>query len=80
MDKSSFERTTRNYVGMKRKQTRLKLQLVMCDDGRSRKTLVDTKAYAGVCKDQDEEKYSSNDILEKSWKYLLSPQNISLPR
>ena len=29
------------------------------------KALVDTKAYDGVQKDRDEEKYSSNDVLEK---------------
>ena len=29
------------------------------------KALVDTKAYDGVRKDCDEEKYSSNDVLEK---------------
>ena len=29
------------------------------------KALVNTKAYDGVRKDRDEEKYSSNDILEK---------------
>ena len=29
------------------------------------KALVDTKAYDGVRKDRDEEKYSSNDVLEK---------------
>ena len=31
----------------------------------SQKALVDTKAYDGVRKDRDEEKYSSNDVLEK---------------
>ena len=29
------------------------------------KAIVDTKAYNGVCKDREEEKYSSNDVLEK---------------
>ena len=35
------------------------------DDGRPRKAFVDTKAYDGVREDRNEEKYSSNDVLEK---------------
>ena len=31
----------------------------------SQKALVTTKAYDGVRKDRQEEKYSSNDVLEK---------------
>ena len=35
------------------------------DDDRSKKALVDTKAYDSVRKDRDKEKCSSNDVLEK---------------
>ena len=65
MYKSSYGETTRKRVGIKWKKTRLKLRLLTYDDGRTRKALVDTKAYDRVCKDRDEEKYSSNDVLEK---------------
>ena len=50
---------------MKRWKTRLKFRSATSDDDRTRKALVDTKAYDGVRKDRDEEKYSSNDVLEK---------------
>ena len=50
---------------MKRWKTRLKFRSATSDDDRTRKALVDTKAYDGVRKDREEEKYSSNDVLEK---------------
>ena len=50
---------------MKRWETRLKFRLATSDDDQTRKALVDTKAYDGVRKDCDEEKCSSNDVLEK---------------
>ena len=50
---------------MKRWKTRLKFRPATSDDDRTRKALVDTKAYDGVRKDREEEKYSSNDVLEK---------------
>ena len=37
----------------------------------SQKALVGTKTYNGVRKDRDEEKYSSNDVLEKFGKRYL---------
>ena len=53
----------------------------------SQKALVDTKAYDGVHKDRDEEKYSSNDVLEKDTygdicscpKIFLCPGNQKVP-
>ena len=53
----------------------------------SQKALVDTKAYNGVCKDRDKEKYSSNDVLEKDTygnicsrpKIFLCPGNQKVP-
>ena len=46
-------------------KTRLKLRSVTSNEGRSREAPVGTKAYKGVQKDCDKEKYSSNDVLEK---------------
>ena len=53
---------------MKRWKTRLKFRSATSDDDRTRMALVDTKAYDGVRKDRDEEKYSSNDVLKKDRK------------
>ena len=50
---------------MKRWKTRLKSRSATSDDDQTRKARVDTKAYDGVRKDRNEEKYSSNDVLEK---------------
>ena len=63
--KSSYGRTTGKRVGIKSWKTRLKFWSVTSDDDRTRKAFVDTKAYDGVREDRNEEKYSSNDVLEK---------------
>ena len=63
--KSSYGRTTRKRVGVKSWKTRLKFRSVTSDDDRPRKAFVDTKAYDRVREDRNEEKYSSNDVLEK---------------
>ena len=59
----------------------------MSDDNQYRKAVVDTKVYAGVWKDRDKEKYSSNDVLEKDTygnicsrpKIFLCPGNQNVP-
>lgn len=57
MERSKYEsfyaETTRIYVGIKRRQTRLKLRLMTSDEIQSRKALVHTKTCGGVQKGRD---------------------------
>ena len=57
------------------------------NDNQSRRAFVDAKAYEGVRKDRNKEKYSSNDVLEKDTygnicshpKIFLCPGNQNVP-